>query len=246
MTTKRPDVIERNKSVRQGKLVSLSWKDPLIREIRIAKLKLAMVGKKPTYGHLGKKHSTVTKRKIGLKTIERNYKAERHPNWKGGFPKCIDCKKQLKNRYAKRCRCCSMKEEWKTRKKNGWKFSDSSKQKIRKNVIKHLKDNSLKQDTSIELKIKEVLEENNIQYEHPFKFNDKFLCDFAIVDKKIIVECDGDYWHNREDIKKRDRSKNAYIRKCGWEILRFWEKDINNNINMCKNKIIKCASNFHD
>ncbi len=30
-----------------------------------------------------------------------------HHNWKGGKPKCIDCGKQLKGFYAKRCKSCS-------------------------------------------------------------------------------------------------------------------------------------------
>ena len=33
-------------------------------------------------------------------------KGENHPSWKGGFPKCIDCGKILKSRYAKRCLNC--------------------------------------------------------------------------------------------------------------------------------------------
>lgn len=36
-------------------------------------------------------------------------KLEEHPMWKGGWPKCIDCGIVLKNRYAKRCQCCSHK-----------------------------------------------------------------------------------------------------------------------------------------
>lgn len=234
MTTKRPDVVIRNKSLKQRLAVGKAHLGMKHTEEAKRKIAKANIGNKK---HLGHKHSLEAIAKI--KEARKKQVGENHPNWKGGLPKCIDCKKQLKNRYAKRCRSCFMKDQWKRRKKNGWKLSDSSKQNIRKNVIRHLKDNGLKQDTSIELKIKEILDKNDIQYEHPFKFNNKFLCDFAIINKKIIIECDGDYWHNREDIKKRDKAKNAYIRKCGWRILRFWEKDINNNIGMCENKILK-------
>ena len=31
-------------------------------------------------------------------------------HWKGGLPKCIDCGKELKNRYAKRCLDCDIKK----------------------------------------------------------------------------------------------------------------------------------------
>ena len=33
----------------------------------------------------------------------------RHPLWKGGKPKCLDCNKQLKGSYAKRCLSCAGK-----------------------------------------------------------------------------------------------------------------------------------------
>ena len=41
------------------------------------------------------------------KKIESN----RNPNWKGGYPLCISCKIQLKNRKAKRCQPCYHKEK---------------------------------------------------------------------------------------------------------------------------------------
>lgn len=117
-------------------------------------------------------------------------------------------------------------------------YSEESIDKIRKGVILHLQTNALKQDTGIELKMQEVLNSSNITHEHPYSFNDKFLCDFAIPSLKIIIECDGDYWHNREDIKNRDKAKNAYITKCGWKMLRFWEHAINENIEECLEKIL--------
>lgn len=33
-------------------------------------------------------------------------KGERHPNWKGGKPKCVDCGKQLDTYGRKRCKKC--------------------------------------------------------------------------------------------------------------------------------------------
>ena len=34
-------------------------------------------------------------------------KGERHPMWKGGMPKCVDCGKQLKTYHNRRCKPCS-------------------------------------------------------------------------------------------------------------------------------------------
>jgi DNA-directed RNA polymerase subunit M/transcription elongation factor TFIIS len=37
-------------------------------------------------------------------------KGNKHGNWKGGFPKCIGCGKQLTNYRSKRCRSCETKK----------------------------------------------------------------------------------------------------------------------------------------
>ena len=124
----------------------------------------------------------------------------------------------------------------------GVKKANIIKDKIRRNTVNQHIRGFPQTNTSIEIKVQKLLNLNKIKYSHPFNFNNKFACDFALVEKKIIIECDGDYWHNRKDIKNRDKSKNAYIKACGWKILRFWEHDINNNINEVKGEIIKCLS----
>jgi len=122
--------------------------------------------------------------------------------------------------------------------RHGVKKANIIKDKIRRNTIKQHMKGFPQTNTSIEIRMQKLLDKNQIKYLHPFNFNDKFACDFALVEKKIIIECDGDYWHNREDIKNRDKSKNAYIKACGWKMLRFWESDINNNINEVEKRII--------
>ena len=51
---------------------------------------------KRTKAVIGKKHS-------------HHLKGEKHKNWKGGRPKCIDCEKKLSSIYAKRCISCAGK-----------------------------------------------------------------------------------------------------------------------------------------
>ena len=79
-----------------------------------------------------------------------------------------------------------------------------------------------------------------------------FVCDFAIPSHKIVIECDGDYWHanpkiyNRENINKtqkeklrRDSAKNKHLNKKGWIVLRFFESDIKSNVLNCIDQIKK-------
>lgn len=69
-------------------------------------------------------------------------------------------------------------------------------------------------------------------------------------DMKLCIEIDGDYWHanplfyskdnlNSTQIKrvKSDKKKNDFLRKNGYNLLRFWEYDIYNNIENCIKQI---------
>jgi DNA mismatch endonuclease (patch repair protein) len=72
--------------------------------------------------------------------------------------------------------------------------------------------------------------------------------DIVFVTRKVVVFCDGDFWHGRnwrhlsaklragsnspywlQKIKTnrlRDRRTNQALREVGWTVLRFWESDI--------------------
>lgn len=97
-------------------------------------------------------------------------------------------------------------------------------------------------DTSIELKIKEVLDLLNIKYEKQYLFKNSISCDFAIPSLKLIIECDGCYWHscpkhNPKANITNDKERDKYTSWYGWKTLRLWEHDINNNINNCLERI---------
>lgn len=71
--------------------------------------------------------------------------------------------------------------------------------------------------------------------------------------RKRIVEADGDWWHaNPEFMRERkitklhsiqkkmirlDKAKNIYLKNHEWKLLRFWERDIYNNTELCLHKI---------
>lgn len=77
-----------------------------------------------------------------------------------------------------------------------------------------------------------------------------------IVLDKICVFLDSDFWHGWqyprwkhllkndfwrgkiENNRKRDKKTTSYLRKNGWEVLRFWEHDIKKNIENCVKKIV--------
>ena len=108
--------------------------------------------------------------------------------------------------------------------------------------------------TSIEEKFRKALCENKIK---GYLINPKIdgNPDFAFTKYKIAIFCDGDFWHGKEYAKlkarlkqkfwknkiekniKRDEKHNRLLRKKGWIVLRFWELDINKNIDKCIDKL---------
>jgi protein MpaA len=61
----------------------------------------------------------------------------------------------------------------------------------------------------------------------------KYICDFVSFDKKIIIEIDGSQHLDSDNDKTRDKNLTSQ----GFTVLRFWNNEINNNLNEVLNKI---------
>lgn len=84
--------------------------------------------------------------------------------------------------------------------------------------------------TSIELKVKEQLDYYGIRYIQQKHINDgerNYYLDFYIPSFKLVIECNGDYWHNKQDKKERDRRLETYVKSTGRNIVFIWEHEIN-------------------
>ena len=173
----------------------------------------------------GHKVSDKTRKLIGLKSATRI--ADKNGNWKGGKPKCPKCGKEMFY-YSKKCKRCDIKERGKRFAKLN--KSRSKKDRIRIAVIGRHALINRNGYTSIEKKTYNILTRNKVKFIKQATINNKYLVDLLIPNKKIIIECDGKYWHNLPGIKKKDRNKNIYFKNNGYTILRWKEKDINNNL----------------
>lgn len=87
--------------------------------------------------------------------------------------------------------------------------------------------------TSIEVAMADELDFRGIKNIPQYNLGDKFSLDFLLPEYNIVIECDGDYWHNIPEVKTRDKSKNAYIKACGYSLYRFWEHEINTDVSAC-------------
>jgi very-short-patch-repair endonuclease len=114
---------------------------------------------------------------------------------------------------------------------------------------------SKKFNTKIEKMMKKILNDLNIRDKFSFQFRLKdyisknvFCFDFGDKNKKILIECDGDYWHANPLIYKelnnvqiynveRDKTKNEIAEKNGYKLIRFWENEIKNDTENVKEKI---------
>lgn len=84
--------------------------------------------------------------------------------------------------------------------------------------------------TSIEIKVKKQLDKYGIKYIQQKHINDgerNYYLDFYIPSFKLVIECNGDYWHNKQDRKERDKRLETYVKSTGRNIVFIWEHEIN-------------------
>jgi DNA mismatch endonuclease (patch repair protein) len=131
-----------------------------------------------------------------------------------------------------------------------FEFKQKQKEWIRQKVIPF-------QDTSIEIKLQNALTRENIIFEkhkpiigHPDIFISPNVCVFA----------DGDYWHGNpkfykesdtiaidkraQEIWDKDLSITKTLTSKGYTILRFWEHEINSNLEECISRIKEIHSSI--
>lgn len=141
----------------------------------------------------------------------------------------------------------------------GHKHSEEIKKKLTEATLKQYEmgDFPRQTHTKPEMVFKEELLKRGyiegVDFIHQYKFSNKFMCDFAFPKQKIIVECDGDFFHcnpkffdpgnlrpQQKRTVSRDKSKNAYINKYddgSWILKRFWESDLYDDVSKCVDKI---------
>jgi len=62
--------------------------------------------------------------------------------------------------------------------------------------------------------------------QHPIK---PFIADFACVEKRLIIELDGES-HIGNENETYDTKRTQYLQAKGWTVLRFWNGDVYENI----------------
>jgi len=89
--------------------------------------------------------------------------------------------------------------------------------------------------TDIEIIMADGLTKENITFVEQFPIRCKYgyIADFYLPENKLIIEADGEQFHN----KVKDNKRDAVLRKQGYKILRFTGTEIRKDIDTCLIKI---------
>jgi len=96
--------------------------------------------------------------------------------------------------------------------------------------------------TSIEIKIENELKRRHIPFMEQVPLLGITIVDF-LLPNKIIIYCDGDYWHSFKINKGKDACQDFALNFNGYKVFRFWEHEINKSPVKCINQVMKFMEN---
>jgi len=124
---------------------------------------------------------------------------------------------------------------------------------------KHIQNNMRavrNKDSKIEIKMGKALWAANLRYRKQYE-KLPGRPDFVLVNHKIAIFCDSHFWHgyNWKERKKdhktnrqfwfkkierniqRDKEINDSLLQMGWKVIRFWEHEIKENVEICVKRV---------
>jgi len=109
--------------------------------------------------------------------------------------------------------------------------------------------NDLYDTSPLEEKMYLEMKKRKIETERQFyvKVGYQTYClDFGVFCRKgnIDIECDGERYHIIPDALTRDRKRNNQLTSYGWQVLRFFGKEINHNLQDCFKTIERTITNL--
>lgn len=173
----------------------------------------------PTLYRYMKKHSTVRNREQQLKDLQisntgREWTDETRRNVSIG----------VKNSYNDELR----KKRSEDNKRIWANMTHEQKLKRTHNGMTAAREKALRlNSSSIEDKVAKQLDELKIKYVRQKRINKcKFYLDFYLPKYKLVIECNGDYWHRLPDRVERDNKLKKFVERTGHKIIFIWEHDI--------------------
>ena len=78
---------------------------------------------------------------------------------------------------------------------------------------------------------------NNCRFRRQYPIG-SYIVDFICREKSLIIEIDGGQ-HNESSIKGYDRARTLYLESKGYKVIRFWNNEIDDNIDAVLEKIFE-------
>ena len=93
-------------------------------------------------------------------------------------------------------------------------------------------------NTGIELAVRAVLIAERVAYRQQ-AFLGSWPVDFYIPKLKLVIECDGDYYHHLPGAPEKDLRRTQWLRDHGYRIVRLTETEINRDVKGCVKKALR-------
>jgi len=74
--------------------------------------------------------------------------------------------------------------------------------------------------TDIEVIVESLLQALGVEYESQ-KHIGRWVVDFYVPSKSLVVECDGEFWHSKPEVQERDARKDSDLTRQGYDVLRL-------------------------
>jgi len=95
--------------------------------------------------------------------------------------------------------------------------------------------------TKIEKLMEEAFREQGLLPEFQFHI-EGLWADFAFIEQKLVVECDGEYWHQDQE---KEQQRDDRLKEAGWDVVHLKEKEILDHPNALATRIKRLLKN-HD
>jgi very-short-patch-repair endonuclease len=97
---------------------------------------------------------------------------------------------------------------------------------------------SMPRETTIESLVYAELERRGVTFVKQQVIDGLWVADAIIPGARMVIECDGEYWHSLPEMQERDRRKDAYLKARGYKVLRFPEAAIRADVKGCVQRVV--------
>ncbi|MGH9428927.1 MAG: homing endonuclease associated repeat-containing protein, partial [Terriglobia bacterium] len=97
---------------------------------------------------------------------------------------------------------------------------------------------SMPRETTIETLLYRELEARNVPYSRQQVVDGRYVVDALIPGARIVIECDGEYWHSIPGRPEQDTKRQRYLESRGYVVLRFPEATIRADVQACGQAVV--------